>query len=126
MENEQLIKETFLEAAQYIGKVMGAIDQISDNFLAGRENLALKNFAELVDGMEWLINVVNLTKDSQAELAITFEDYDTFVNMMREVVTAFENNDYVLIGDLLTFEIKPILEKWQTELQLLTERLSLS
>lgn len=122
MSNNQLIIDTYLDARLYVKKVIDAIRDISDNFMTGQENLALKGFVEIIDGLEWLTNVISLTKDNHSELGMKFEGYDTLVTMLGELVAALENNDYVLIGDLLNYEIKPILEKWAAELQSFEER----
>lgn len=111
MEN-QLAKETLVDAAEYIKRLLGAIDDIVDKFLSGREDLALTDYVNFVEGIQWLFTVIQLTKDYVAELGLTVISDEKFVAVLNELIEAFENRDYVLVGDLLNYEIKPIIEKW--------------
>ena len=126
MYNEQLAKETLTEAGGYIKKVLVVIDEVLDNFLTGREDLALKDFPNVVDGFEWLLNVISLTEPTQKVLAVEFEDVPKFIDVINEMVAALENNDFVLLGDLLTYEAKPVIEKWDNQFRIIGERLNLS
>lgn len=123
MADAQLARETLIDGADYIEKIILTIDDIVENFLAGRENLALQDFPELVDGLEWIINVVMLTRPTQKEVGIELTDPAAFMSSVNEIIGAFENNDYVLLGDLLNYEAKPILEQWSREFKSIKEKL---
>lgn len=123
MADAQLAKETLIDAADYIEKIILTIDDIVENFLAGRDNTALKKFVEMVDSLEWIINVVILTKPTQKEIGIELGDPDAFMSSVNEIIGAFENSDYVLLGDLLNYEAKPVLEQWSRQFQSIKEKL---
>lgn len=123
MADTQLARETLIDGADYIEKVIFTIDNIVENLLAGQENVALQGFQELVDGLEWIINVVILTRPAQEEIGIKMTDPAGFMSSLNEIIEAFENTDYVLLGDLLNYEAKPILEQWSRELKSIKEKL---
>ena len=126
MYNEQLANETLIEASGYIKKVLVVIDEVLDRFLSGREDLALKDFPDVADGFEWLLNVISLTEPTQKKLEVEFKDVPRFLEILNEMIEAFQNSDYVLLGDLLNYEAKPIMENWQSQFQIVSERLALT
>jgi hypothetical protein len=124
MYNEQLARETLVDGAEYIEKISMSIEEIIENLLAGRENLALKDFVNIVDGFEWLINTLELTKPTQEKLGVVFETPTHFIEIMKEMIEAFENSDYVLLSDLLKYEAKPVIVRWNQQFQMIKGLLS--
>jgi hypothetical protein len=41
------------------------------------------------------------------------EYHQRFISILKQLVTAQEQEDFVLIGDLLEFEILPIIPVWK-------------
>lgn len=126
MYNHELARESLVDAGVYVGKLLRAIDDILDNFLSGKENVALQELPDMTDGFEWILNVIELTRPTQEELGIEFAGVPQFMEGIKEIVAAFENNDYVLLGDLLNYELKPVIEKWDEQLRYARERLGLA
>lgn len=119
----QLAKETITEAAGYTKRLLGAVDGIVEKFLSGREDLALNQYVNFVEGIQWLVNVIQLTKNETAELGISVILDDKFAETLNEMIQAFENRDYVLVGDLLNYEIKPVIENWDGAFQQIVSRI---
>ncbi|WP_097025890.1 hypothetical protein [Clostridium peptidivorans] len=71
----------------------------------------------ITDGLEWIVQLVTLRKDIYEEDM----EVNKFTDNVKEVVEAFENEDYVLIGDLLQYEISPIVEEYYDKTLLLLE-----
>lgn len=122
MTNRQLAQETLTDANDYIKVLLSGIDEIVDKFLAGREDLALGMMTDLIGGLQWLIEVVDLTKPLTEGYQVEFTGRESLDGVMSEMTNAFENRDYVLIGDLLNFELKPILGQWAVVLHQLCIR----
>jgi hypothetical protein len=49
------------------------------------------------------------------------EEILTLKDILKEVITAFENNDIVMLCDLLEYELSPIIENWIEILKRLEE-----
>lgn len=126
MYNEQLANETLIEASEYIKKILVAIDEVLGQFLAGREDQALKEFPNIADGFEWLLDVISLTEPTQKKLEVEFKDVARLLEILNEMIEALQNSDYVLLGDLLNYEAKPIIEDWQSQFKIVGERLALT
>lgn len=114
-EDFKLMKETLESAYEYIPRAIAGSNVISTNIQGGREDKAMALCIDLIDGLKWLIDAIILTKPIQIE-------YDRLVNidevndLFSQIVEAFENSDYVLLSDLLEYELTPTLNKWQDEI----------
>ena len=73
----------------------------------GKEQEAINIVPQVVEGMQWIIQVVELSKEAQKE-EIQLEGINDHI---EELIEAFENEDFVLVGDLFNYEILPILEE---------------
>lgn len=123
MNNNQLAEETLIGANNYVNKVCVGITGIANNFMAGREDIALGSCVELIDGIKWLIEVVELTQSVRNRIGVEFPSLDNIKGILQEITNAFENSDYVLVGDLLNYELSPIIEDWKNCFELITSKL---
>ncbi|AVP54248.1 hypothetical protein K144313037_15250 [Clostridium tetani] len=106
MEQKSEVLET---AKNYIGNLKGGIDSIFNYISQGKENDALSLIPDFAEGIEWLSQVLVLTKDVHKKDLNMNELND----LLNEVVEAIENEDYILVGDLFKYEIYEILDQIQ-------------
>ncbi|KGI39717.1 hypothetical protein [Clostridium tetani] len=106
MEQKLEVLET---AKNYIDNLKEGIDNIYNYISEGKENNALDLIPDFAEGIEWLSQVLVLTKDvHKKDLNI-----DGLNNILNEVVEAIENEDYILVGDLFKYEIYEKLDEIQ-------------
>ncbi|HDK7155691.1 TPA: hypothetical protein PTV43_000802 [Clostridium botulinum] len=74
----------------------------------------------ITDGLEWIVQLITLRKDIYEKDM----EVNKLIDNAKEVVEAFENEDYVLIGDLLQYEISPIIEEYYDKTSLLLKNLN--
>lgn len=111
----KLMEETLENAYEYIPNVIAAIGNMAYNLQGGREDKAIPVCTNLFEGLKWLTDTFLLTKPFQVlrgREITTGEVYD--INIQIE--ESLENRDYVLLGDLLQYELLPIVEKWNEEI----------
>lgn len=101
--------ETLKTASQYIHKLLVGIYTIVQLIQVGDHEKSLLIFPEIVDGLDWTIKAINLTSDIQKEKIDTTEINDK----LKEIIDAFENQDYLFLSDLIEYEIEPIIEEWE-------------
>ncbi|HEX3032257.1 MAG TPA: hypothetical protein VHS59_08450 [Bacillota bacterium] len=123
MFNRELAKDTLVDAADYIQIVVESVGDASDKFLAGRDDQGLAVINSLVEGIGWLIQVIELTQPLWQEYEADFKGVPQIGQVVTEMIGALENRDYVLVGDLLCYELKPVLEGWSSGLEELRGRL---
>jgi hypothetical protein len=110
--NEKI--EVLKTAFEYIGKLIDGIHTAVTKYQGGYESEGTKWTVQIADGLNWLIEALTLTADAQIEKI----DISLLNPYLLEVNEALENTDYVLLADLLNYEILPILEEWETKLSL--------
>ena len=104
MENKKI--EALISADEYLYNLKEAIEKISTLIDEGKEGEGIKLIPSVADGIDWVVQVINLTKEIQKEAI----EIDTINEYLEELVEALENEDYILVGDLFNYEILPILK----------------
>lgn len=106
--------EALKTASKYIGNLKMGIMSSADNFQSGEENKALESIPLIVDGIDWLTQVIQLTKDIQKS-EISLEELN---ERLEEIVEAVENSDFILVGDLFQYELIPIIDDIEEKINL--------
>ena len=98
--------EVLKTADEYIYKLVDVINKLVEYLRGGEEEEGMRYLSLVSDGLLWIIDTIEVTKDLYKD-KINIEEINTKLN---EVVEAVENEDYILIGDLFSYEILPMLE----------------
>lgn len=109
MEQKLEVLET---AINYINNLKQAIDKIFNYISEGKENEAFGLIQDFAEGTEWLSEVLVLTQN------VHKKDFniDRLNDLLKEVVEAIENEDYILVGDLFKYEIYELLDEIQSNI----------
>ncbi|WP_315121939.1 hypothetical protein [uncultured Clostridium sp.] len=103
--------EALETAKNYINNLKEGIDKIYGYISEGKENMALALIPDAAEGIEWLSQVLVLTKDVHKKDL----DINGLNDILNEIVEAIENEDYILVGDLFKYEIYHIMDEIQEE-----------
>ncbi|MDF2882750.1 MAG: hypothetical protein K0R54_3307 [Clostridiaceae bacterium] len=98
--------ELLLNLKDYGEKLNSGIIKTSEYFQSYDEANGSKLMISIIDGLQWFL-------DAAVSCSILYNKVD-LINInskFKELVEAFENQDYVLIGDLLQYELLPIIQK---------------
>jgi hypothetical protein len=114
---KQLQRETIETAAEYLERIIPGITHTVSLFQEGNEVDAWEWMKNIVDGLQYIYDVVELTKDLQIEPV----EMDGFKDYLQEMVDAIENGDSILLCDLLEYEIIPIMEEIYQKLKPLVD-----
>lgn len=101
--------ETLQTANEYIVKLESGIAESVRLFKSGEEGQAVKMIYDIIDGIEWLTDVMRLTVGVHEKKI----EIDETNNQLVEIVEAFNNEDYILVADLFEYEILPIIGQWK-------------
>ena len=120
----QIVEKNITNAQDYLKKLIPGLQKASDLFRAGNEQEANKFFINIIDGMDWFSQVVDsIAKavDFGSDTIIfdekTFHDRQgDLVKLTRQMVDANQNQDWVLLADLLEYEILPYYTDWEEQL----------
>ncbi|MBU3142336.1 hypothetical protein [Clostridium sp. CF012] len=108
--NEQF--EALVTANKYILKLQNGIKEAIKFFQGGNDGDALKITSEILEGLAWVIDIVSLTQNVQKNKVNAYE----FCGELKEMEIALQNEDYILVSDILQYEILPVLEVWGKEI----------
>ncbi|WP_244834806.1 hypothetical protein [Clostridium sp. BJN0001] len=94
---------------KYINNLKKGLKDVSNMIQSGNEIQGIKKFIPSLDGIEYIIKVAELTKDIQKDHI----DINKLNDLLKEIIDSFENEDYVLLGDLINYELIPIINDIQ-------------
>lgn len=113
---KELINETLLSTESYIKRAIPEIETIVDEFYQNPSQQTWEKLKQLIEGIQWIAQVI-LSIDQFEEKLANWEDYltnlATLQNELPNLLEALQNQDTVLIGDIIQYEILPIFETLQ-------------
>lgn len=105
-------KEILVTAQEYIAKLEPGLNTSIEFFREGEDAQALNILNNALEGISWLLDTFEVTKDIQSE---KIEDYG-IKSKLEEMEVALNDIDYIMLSDLIEYEIIPIVQKWRTQL----------
>jgi hypothetical protein len=103
------------KSIQKADEIEGSINSCWGKLVMSESNEGMAVISEIFSGVDALIN--NITALGQyLELEI---DTMSILNIFSEIEKAMKIQDYVLLADLLYYEIKPKINLWKNELKTL-------
>lgn len=114
---ETLKKDIIDSIYEYVNRSIPEIEKLSNDMYKGTSPEVWARFGQLVEGVQWLSqsgsffsNVDDSLKENENELLV---DHSLFIfeREMGELEEALEQQDNVLLGDILRYEIIPRFEE---------------
>ncbi len=118
----EIFAKNIANAQDYLKKLIPGMQQAADLFRMGNEQEASKFFLNIIDGMQWFSEVVDsiakavdLKPATVLSVGQSFEERQRrLVTLVQQMVEANTNKDWVLLADLLEYEIIPFYSEWET------------
>ena len=114
-----MINKNIENADAYLIRLIPGIEKSVELFRVGNEQEANKFFVKIVDGIDWFSQVLDIiltAKEISPETVFegkSIQDRRTsLVGMTQQMVDANKNQDWVLLADLLEYEILPYYQEW--------------
>lgn len=105
MINDQI--KALQTADEYLVRLKSGVNDVVDLINDDKNEEACELIPLISEGLDWLIKVIILTKESQKD-EILISDSSEHLN---EIVEGLDSKDYMLVGDLFNYEILPILDR---------------
>jgi len=124
----EIVNETLLSETDYLRNAIPLVNGLAEEFYQQPNEKTWLKLIDLFEGLQWIIT--SLTKiDSIKNLnniIINYEKWNEYVQgvsqlgkIMPEIESAIIGKDIILIGDMLMYEIMPVLESLLDELKFL-------
>ena len=114
-----IINKNIENADAYLLRLIPGIEKAVELFRTGNEQEANQFFINIIDGMDWLSQVLDMilaAKKVSPDTVIggkSIEDRRaSLVDFTQQMVDANKNKDWVLLADLLEYEILPYYKEW--------------
>ena len=114
-----LLANNLANAKEYLEKLIPGFQKAADLFRMGNEQEAHKFYLQILDGIDWFSQVVlNIVKSrgNQVEGQSLGDRQEKLTGLMTQMLEANQNQDWVLMADLLEYEMIPYYEDWQETL----------
>ena len=115
---KDLVATNLSNALDYLEKLIPGFDQAADLFRTGNEQEANKYYIQILDGMDWFSEVVNVVMSSEGEGQEPENSLKLrqakLTDLMSQMLEANKNQDWVLLADILEYEMIPFYKEWQT------------
>ena len=115
---KDLVATNLSNALDYLEKLIPGFDQAADLFRMGNEQEANKFYIQILDGMDWFSEVINIVMDSEFKRSAPEGTLRLrqakLTDLMSQMLEANKNQDWVLLADILEYEMIPFYKEWQT------------
>ena len=114
------------DAASQAGTLLKAIEQGASLFRVGSDEEANHYFARVLEALRWLLQTgeaacqvlnLDLVKASPIHHVPVDRYLRDLQDLLEEMQEIAEEEDYVMLADLLEFELLPMVQEWQKILQ---------
>ena len=118
---KDLVATNLANALDYLKKLIPGFEQAADLFRAGSEQEANKYYLQILDGIDWFSQVVSVIMspdEGETELPDTDDEslevrQKKLTDLMSQMLEANQNQDWVLLADLLEYEMVPFYKDWE-------------
>lgn len=109
-----LVREAVQTAGDFVPRLIDALTKVSRDLQEDRMRDGLNLFSTVQDGLKWFCNLVELRRvwlGTDPRGAVLERDWPAFIQTMASAVDALSCSDYVLLSDLLSYEVVPFMEE---------------
>ncbi|AXH98422.1 hypothetical protein DV702_01085 [Sporosarcina sp. PTS2304] len=110
---KEFTNDILLSVENYTSNALPLLETLSNEFYNNPSTETWEQFAQLMESLQWVNGVTELLR-SQEEKVVNWMQYEEIAdNIQQELVNLEEavgNEDFVLIGDIIQYEILPSFE----------------
>lgn len=114
----ELINDVLLTTEDYIKRAKPEMELLANAFYKNPSRSDWEKYSQLLEGIQW-INQMVVSIDS---LGVKSEVWEAFLIVksqielnVKELQVAMNNQDIILMGDLIQYELKPLFENLEVE-----------
>lgn len=112
LNSKELLNEALLSCKDYLAQALSEIEKLADKFYQGENEETWKKFDQMLEGLQWIVQMVsalNSNKDFYNTIHDSMEIEEKLSSDIAELEDAVTQNDLILIGDIINYEILPTL-----------------
>lgn len=110
---KEFTNDILLSVENYTAQATPLLETLSNEFYNNPSAETWEQFAQLMDSLQWINGVIELLRN-QEEKVSNWSQYEEIADIIQQELIdleeAVENGDFVLIGDIIQYEIAPNFE----------------
>ena len=118
---KDLVATNLANAVDYLKRLIPGFEKAAELFRTGNEQEANKYYLQILDGIDWFSQVVNIImKPDAGEMVMPGSDNESLearqaklTDLMSQMLEANKKQDWVLLADLLEYEMVPFYKDWE-------------
>ncbi len=117
------------DAALKVQTMVQALEKGAALFRLAAEDEANHYFAQVLDALRWLLQTgegacqvldVDMAKENSPQFGDVSDFLKRFQDLLDEMLQVYQEEDYILLADLMEYELLPMVQEWQKILSLLS------
>ena len=126
----EIARHSITEALAYLDRIQSATPSLAESFRVSPGVESFRDLRQLNEGFYWLNLLLDKLKTNyrvdlneiRIKEASAQEYCHRFVSILKELIESQEKRDFVLISDLLEYEILPLVQVWKELFGVISER----
>lgn len=127
--SQEMARRGLSDAKKYLERLNPGIEQTAELFRVGEDAKAHDHYGLCMDGINWFIQIVEgvrqvmgLDYGSIFFNKVSVQSYmENLEHNIREMWNAQQEEDWIMLSDLLEYELLPMMEGWKEILPLIEE-----
>ena len=120
--DQDLARSILADASQQAETLVQALEKSAALFRLAAEDEANHYFAQVLEALRWLLQTgegacqvmeVDLGRLSTPQIGDVSEFLKRFQDLLEEMLQVYEEEDYILLADLMEYELLPMVLQWQ-------------
>lgn len=107
---QESVIETKASIETYLERFIPAANEVADHFYSEMDDSSWSKFSQFVEGLNWLVSSIEFVNILEQTAR-----YDHTINQLQRIIQelndSLENQEFVLTGDLIKYEILPLFEE---------------
>ncbi|SCG81912.1 hypothetical protein DW1_0292 [Proteiniborus sp. DW1] len=122
----ELVQNIMISTVDYINRAIPEVDILSNEFYKTPSEQSWAKFSDLLEGIAWIMDSFNAidTNGRLKELVSSYEEWNNYAKdiyslheLLRDLEEVMKNQDTVSMGDILSYEINPLLKNIKEKLE---------
>lgn len=127
--DEDLARSILVDASIQVETMVQALEKSAALFRLAAEDEANHYFAQVLEALRWLLQTgegacevleVDLGGVKNPQIGDVSDFLKRFQDLLEEMLQVYEEEDYILLADLMEYELLPMVTQWQNILSQLS------
>ncbi len=120
-----LIESTMNSSGEILPLLYQALSTAAEYFRVGNLGLGSKKFSEVIPVLRWHVDMLNGFIHLHTEPSDIHDFYQRISTFIPDLLLSWENEDFVLLSDIIQYELIPWVEQWFGYVQLFQKQMVL-